>query len=216
MTELKNSITKHSLRLLLFAAGAAVVVGLVHEITRDEIAKQQRRAEQEALFQVMPPSLQDNDILSDTMQLDPGGEAEFTNLELLGLTGPGNAHIARRAGRVSGVILPVEVHDGYNGDIRMLVGIRADGVIAGVRVVEHRETPGLGDKIELRVSDWIRDFEYRSLGNPPAEGWTVKKNGGEFDQFAGATITPRAVVNGVRDALFFFEANKDRLLEDRR
>ena len=94
----------------------------------------------------------------------------------------------------------------------MIVGVNVDGSIAGVRVVDHRETPGLGDKIELRKSKWILDFNGRSLKNTPTSAWAVKKNGGAFDQFTGATITPRAVINQLVNTLKYFEQDKSRLL----
>ncbi|MCG5540280.1 MULTISPECIES: RnfABCDGE type electron transport complex subunit G [unclassified Halorhodospira] len=104
---------------------------------------------------------------------------------------------------------------GYGGTIRVIVGIDRDGEILAARVTEHRETPGLGDDIEAERSDWIDAFEGRSLGDPPEEAWAVEKDGGEFDQFTGATITPRAVVEAVHAALHAFEAHQDRLLDPR-
>ena len=117
------------------------------------------------------------------------------------------AYLALQGEAPSGIILPLEVHDGYSGDIILLVGILVDGSISGVRVLEHRETPGLGDKIELRVSDWILGFDERSLVDPALPQWQVIKDGGQFDQLVGATVTPRAIVNGVRKALEFYESN---------
>jgi electron transport complex protein RnfG len=94
-----------------------------------------------------------------------------------------------------------------------MMGIAADGKLLGVRVLAHKETPGLGDKIEVKKGDWILRFDGLSLGNPPAERWKVKKDGGQFDQFAGATITPRGVLVAIRSGLDFFAANKDQLTE---
>jgi electron transport complex protein RnfG len=103
--------------------------------------------------------------------------------------------------------------NGYSGAIRLLAAIRPDGTLAGVRVLEHRETPGLGDAIEARRSNWILGFEGRSLGNPEPLRWKVRRDGGDFDQFAGATVTPRAVVQSVYEALVFFKDRRDRLFE---
>ncbi|MBP6763361.1 MAG: RnfABCDGE type electron transport complex subunit G, partial [Rubrivivax sp.] len=120
---------------------------------------------------------------------------------------------ARRGGRVTGVAF--ETHGrGYSGDIRVLLGVAADGRLLGVRVLQHAETPGLGDKIEAARSDWITRFKGLSLGDPPEAKWAVKKDGGQFDQFAGATITPRAVVACVRDGLRLFAAQRKAMLED--
>ena len=117
----------------------------------------------------------------------------------------------RKNGQVTGFILPAVAPDGYSGDIRLIIGIRADGTLAGVRVTAHNETPGLGDKVELRKHPWILSFEGRSLRNPPRDQWQVKKDGGVFDQFTGATITPRAVVRKVRDTLQFYREHGDEL-----
>jgi electron transport complex protein RnfG len=101
--------------------------------------------------------------------------------------------------------------DGYNGKIHLLVGVYIDGRLAGVRVVKHAETPGLGDAVEIRKSPWIDDFAGKSLTNPIQERWRVKRDGGDFDQFTGATITPRAVVAAVRNTLLYYQQNADMI-----
>ena len=116
-------------------------------------------------------------------------------------------------GDVIGVILPTTARDGYSGDIRALVGVRQDGTVAGVRVGAHRETPGLGDKVDIRKSDWVTDFNSRSLADPALPGWNVKKDGGVFDQFTGATVTPRAVILATRRALEYANLHKAKLFE---
>ena len=94
----------------------------------------------------------------------------------------------------------------------MIIGINFDGSVAGVRVVEHKETPGLGDKVDLRKSDWILSFNGKSLSNPHPNAWNVKKENGEFDQFTGATITPRAVIHQIAKTLEYFKQDKERLV----
>ena len=123
------------------------------------------------------------------------------------------AYRARSGGRPVAVILRFDATNGYNGPIRLLVGIDRSGRLAGVRVVSHRETPGLGDAIEAAKSDWILGFAGKSLADPAPPGWAVRRDGGTFDQFTGATITPRAVVEGVRRALDFFEDNRAFLFD---
>jgi len=108
--------------------------------------------------------------------------------------------------------LPAIAPNGYTGKIHSIVGIFADGSVAGVRVLQHRETPGLGDKVELKKSPWVLSYNGKSLSDPGTQGWNVKKDGGEFDQFTGATITPRAVVKSVHAALEYFNENRDTLL----
>jgi electron transport complex protein RnfG len=122
---------------------------------------------------------------------------------------------ARRHDEVVAVVIPVVTHRGYSGDIRLLVGVDEDHRVLGVRVLQHNETPGLGDRIEADRSDWIFGFAGRRLGDPPAERWKVKKDGGAFDHFTGATVTPRAVVGAVRNALEYVERHHDRLFEER-
>ncbi len=194
-------ILKSSLVLGGFALVVAVVLALVNLATADRILEQQLAAERRALAEVFPATLHDNDLLADAFTL-------ATGTAMLELTNDRPGYLATRDGLFAGVILPVEAHDGYSGDIRLLVGILASGSVTGVRVLEHRETPGLGDKIDIDVDDWILAFNGRTLGNPPLPRWQVLRDGGEFDQLTGATVTPRAVVNAVRRALQFFEQNR--------
>jgi len=121
---------------------------------------------------------------------------------------------ARRDDDVVAVAIPVVTSRGYSGDIRLLVGVDAAGEVLGVRVLQQNETPGLGDKITADRSDWILDFLGRRLGDPPAEEWKVKKDGGVFDQFTGATVSPRAVVGAVRDALEYVRRHHGILFDD--
>ena len=190
---------------LAVAAVAAVgLVTLVHEQARPAIEASQRAERLRQLTAVLGDLEYDNDPLTDTLQVrDP---------ELLGGAGAVTVHRVRLGGRPVAVLLPAVAPDGYSGAIRLLVAIDAGGRLLGVRVLEHREAPGLGDFIELRRSDWIRHFDGRSLGDPPPDRWRVRKDGGEFDQFTGATVTPRAVVAAVRDALRYFERERERLL----
>ncbi len=103
----------------------------------------------------------------------------------------------------------VSARDGYAGPIRILVGLGVDGTVTGVHVLEHRETPGLGDRVESRKSDWVRQFDGRSLTDPAPQGWAIKRDGGQFDQLTGASVTPRAIVKAIRETLLYFDANRD-------
>lgn len=208
---LSASIRRHGLRLGLFALGAALLLALVNVLTDARIAEQRLAAEREALAAVLPPVLHDNDLLASAFPMEPAGDA-WLQPELLGLSSTSQAYRSQLGGQTNGVILPVETAEGYSGTIRLLVGIDAEGRLTGVRVLQHNETPGLGDKVELRKDDWILGFDGLSLRNPVASGWQVKKDGGDFDQFVGATITPRAVVAAVYNALQFFDLNRENLL----
>lgn len=207
------SIWKHSGSLGLFALLAAILLAVVHSGTLERIQAQQLAAERRALAAVMPADMHDNDLLAAAIIIGPrqGRPDPYARSDLLQLTQPRTAYIARRDENFAGAILPVEAHDGYSGDILVLVGVLADGRISGVRVLAHQETPGLGDKIDAEISDWILGFNSKSLVNPPPPRWQVVKDGGDFDQLVGATVTPRAVVNAVMRALQFFETNQQLL-----
>ncbi len=211
LSELQHSIVQNTTRLAGFAVIAAIILTAVFAITEARITNQILVAEREALNLIFPASQHDNDLTSDSFILDIESN-EYSNLELLGLRENSSAYVARNNMQVSGLILPLIARDGYSGDISLLVGIKVDGAITGLRVTAHRETPGLGDLVDLRISDWILSFNNRSLNNPELAGWAVRKNGGDFDQFTGATITPRAVTLATAKALEFFEDNKSLLL----
>ncbi len=203
LPEISRSMLKNALVLGLFAVVTVGGVTLIQQATAGRIETAARAAQVRALGEILPPGSYDNDLLDASMSLqDP----------LLGGRGAQPAYRAYKDGQPSAVILQITAPDGYSGAIELLVGIRADGQVAGVRVLKHRETPGLGDKIELAKSAWIHSFAGKSLNNPDESGWAVKKDRGDFDQFAGATITPRAVVKAVHNALLYFQAHRASLL----
>lgn len=199
----RNPIVRVGLLLALFAISATALVALTEENTREQIASNEREALLEAIKVLVPADKFDNQILQDTLTLPP--------TPAIGTTAPTTVYRARLNGKPSAAIFTVVAPDGYSGSIFMLVGINYDGTLAGVRVISHKETPGLGDKIEAKRNDWILQFEGLSLDNPEKSKWKVKKDGGQFDQFTGATITPRAVVGAIRGALEYFKANRDKL-----
>jgi electron transport complex protein RnfG len=203
MATLGQSIRRNAIGLGLFAIITGGTIALTHALTQDRIAQQIARAEAKALFAIIPENRHDNELLRDTIALPASNT--LNNGE------PLTAWVARRGDRPFGLILPVTAPDGYSGDIRLLIGIDLEGTILGVRVTNHRETPGLGDRVETKKSGWIYTFEGRSLDNPEPDQWAVKKNGGVFDQFTGATITPKAVVSTVRDTLMYFRKNRQQI-----
>lgn len=192
-----------SARLLgTFALAGSVLLAGTYALTKERIAQQERDSLQATLTEVLPQSRYDNRLLEDTVQISN---------PLLGTAESLTAYRARQAGQPVAVLFPVIAPSGYSGAIRLLVGVAADGTLTGVRVLQHRETPGLGDKIETRRSDWIHQFAGLSIGQPAKSQWAVRKDGGQFDSFTGATITPRAVVAAVKNALLYFESNKTLL-----
>ena len=192
--------------LALFAAVTSITIGWTYLTTKGQIDFEVRRSEARQLLEVFPANTHDNEIVDDTFELD-------AETPLLGIRETRRGYRVRINGDVIGVILPTTARDGYSGDIRALVGVRQDGTVAGVRVVAHRETPGLGDKVDIRKSDWVTDFNSRSLADPALPGWNVKKDGGVFDQFTGATVTPRAVILATRRALEYANLHKAKLFE---
>ena len=195
--------------LAVFATITSVAIGWTYLATKDQIDMEVRRAEARQLLEIFPPETHDNDIVDDGFEL-------VADTPLLGIREARQGYRVRQNNKVIGVILPATARDGYSGDIRALVGVRDDGTVAGVRVVAHRETPGLGDKVDLRKSDWILGFDNRSLSQPDLSGWNVEKDGGVFDQFTGATVTPRAVILATRRALEYARLNAETLFETER
>lgn len=203
LPEISRSMLKNSLVLGLFAIVTVGLVAVTQQMTAQRISDSERAAKNRALSELLPPGSYDNHPQDDVLLLrDP----------LLGNKGDSPAYLASLNGQATAVILQVSAPDGYSGSIQLLVGIEADGTLAGVRAIHHKETPGLGDKIDLAKSPWVLTFAGKSLHNLTEEEWAVRKDGGKFDQFAGATITPRAVVKAVHKALQYFDAHRAELL----
>ena len=205
---LGQSITRNSLLLALFAVVTTLLIAGTYLLTRDGIALQKRLAEEKALLQIIPRERHDNSMLDDTIPVGPEANG-------LGLHDNKQIYIARQGSVVVAAIIPAIAPDGYTGEIELIVGVNNDGSIAGVRVLSHRETPGLGDQVDIKKSDWVLGFSGHSLDNPEPGGWAVKKDKGVFDQFTGATITPRAVVAATLRALQFAQANRKTLFADK-
>jgi H+/Na+-translocating ferredoxin:NAD+ oxidoreductase subunit G len=198
-----------ALRAAAILAGVAIVafglIAITHEATRDAIAAANRARVLAKFDEVLAGEHYDNDLLADRI--------DVRDSDLLGTTAAVPVYRARRRGETIAVVIAPVAPNGYSGPIHLLVGIHRDGRVLGVRVTAHRETPGLGDAIDIRKSNWILAFTGRSLQAPPPPKWTVRKDGGDFDQFTGATITPRAVIGAVAGALAYFERHRDALLD---
>jgi electron transport complex protein RnfG len=204
MTRLAHAIRRNAIGLGLFAVITGGVIAVTQAITKERIQQQVARAESGALLEIIPEHTHNNNLLEDTIQLPVSGT--------LANDTPVTAWVARLDQKPVGLIMPIVAPDGYSGNIRLLVGLDMHGTVLGVRVTGHKETPGLGDRIETKKSDWVKGFDGHSLGNPPYPVWNVKKNGGMFDQFTGATITPRAIVKAVQRALVYFHENRNGIL----
>jgi electron transport complex protein RnfG len=205
MSSTSHRVIRSSVLLGLIALlGTALLAG-VNELTHERILEQEKRRVLQQLNAIVPTALYNNDLLEDVIEIKD--EVSFRHPAAV------TVYRARMDGQPVAVMMLVTAPDGYNGDIRLLAGIDASGTVIGVRVVSHRETPGLGDPIEAEKSDWILGFANKSLRNPETGGWAVKRDGGQFDQFTGATISPRAVVRTIHNTLLYFAANRQMLFE---
>ena len=195
------SPTRSGLTLAVIAAVCALLVATTHRVTAERIAANERQRLERNLRPVLAGVAHDNDLLASRLTLPPPH----------GLPGPGAAIIYRAYanGEPAAALFVVTAMDGYAGPIRLLLGIRADGTVSGLRVLDHRETPGLGDRIETERTDWSLQFHGRSLDDPPVEDWAIRVDGGDFDQLTGASITPRAVIKAVRETLLYFAAHRE-------
>ena len=204
---MKLKLTQHMLTTAILLAGFAItgtgLVAFAYEKTKVRIAQSEREALLRSLHSVVNPEHFNNDLFNDQILV--------TSQPYLGSKQPLPVFRARNNGQPFAAVITAVAPDGYNGDIKLLIGIRYDGSITGVRVISHQETPGLGDYIEIRRSNWILTFNDRSIGNPEQKYWKVKRDGGYFDQLTGATITPRAIVKAVAKALEYYALNKDAL-----
>ncbi len=199
-----RSVQRNAIILGLFAIATAAALAITNAGTLDRIRCNKQAALQSSLHQVMPAALFDNSLLADVITVNDA------------LLGRGAHHIyrARRQGDSAGAVMEATAADGYGGSLSLLIGVNAEGIVQGVRVVPpHNETPGLGDKVELKKSDWVLSFNGKSLDNPEQAGWAVKKDGGVFDSFTGATITPRAVVGQTLRALQYYRQHHAEIFD---
>ena len=203
MTTTVKASLRTALNLLFFALIGTALLALTYDLTHETITRSEENEKLKLIAQITPPATYDNDIMKDTAQL--------ASDKLLGGTGTTIVYRGRLNGQPSIAVLQAVAPDGYSGRINLIIAIRSDGRIAGVRVVSHKETPGLGDYIEYAKSKWITVFDGTSLENREDSGWKVKKDGGSFDYHAGATITPRAIVKAVHKALQYYAQHRDEL-----
>lgn len=195
---IREKIAYQPLLLGVFALLASGALAWASSATGDAIAAAEAKDLRDSLSEVLPAGVADNDFLKDTIDLDKGGK-------------PVTIYRARKDGAVKAALFKV-AERGYGGEIQVLMAVDSEGRTLGVRVLKHTETPGLGDKIEIKKDPWVKSFDGKSLGDPSPDKWGVKKDNGVFDQFAGATITPRAVVKAVKGGLDFFTAHKAEII----
>ena len=204
------NLTQHmlttSILLAAFAVTGTGLVALTYENTKEQIAQAEREYLLQNLYSVVSPESHNNELFNDQILV--------TSPEFLGSKDALPIFRARLDDQPVAAIITSVAPDGYNGDIKLLIGIQYDGALSGVRVISHRETPGLGDAIETKRSDWILGFNGHSIENPEPKKWKVKKDGGYYDQLTGATITPRAIVKAVYKALQYYKLNKTMIFSE--
>jgi len=198
----KIAIQKNAQILAIFAVVCTAVVGITNELTKDKIKNQEQQQLLSTLRSIIPANMHDNDMSQYCLQV---------NDPLLSSSDTQTIYLAMRDSKPSGAAITSTAPDGYNGKIHLISAFSIDGTLTGTRVLKHKETPGLGDKVELRKSQWITKFEGKTSSDINSPRWAVKKDGGMFDQFTGATITPRAVVKAIKQTALYFNANKDTL-----
>ncbi|WP_044555843.1 electron transport complex subunit RsxG [Shewanella piezotolerans] len=195
---------KNGLLLGLFALLCTGLVAIVNQLTYAKIKQQEQIELSRVLHQIIPDEIHDNELTEHCITIQ---DSDF-----LGTTQPLPAYIATRNGDGVAIAIETVAPDGYNGNIKIIIGLNKAGEVLGVRTLSHQETPGLGDKIELRKSDWVTKFNGLTVSSEKDKRWHVKKDGGQIDQFTGATITPRAYVNAVKLATLYFNEHKQKLL----
>ncbi|MCG3726412.1 electron transport complex subunit RsxG [Vibrio cincinnatiensis] len=199
-----TAIRKNGLILAIFACASTGVVALTQYLTASQIQAQEKAQLLSILNQVVPPHLHDNE-LSQTCTLVSNSS--------LGTTKTLHVYQASLEGKPMALAMEAIAPDGYNGAIKLIIGIDNEGTVIGTRVLSHQETPGLGDKIDLRISNWILSFTGRQVTEENQQQWQVRKDGGQFDQFTGATITPRAVVKAVKRTVNYVNLHRNEILQ---
>lgn len=192
-----------ALNLLVFTVIGTAILAFTFSLTHELIAKTEEAAKLKLIMQIVPHSLFDNDIIADTVTVEASKQ--------LGTDHPTTAYRARLQDKPSAVVLEAIAPDGYSGKISLIIAIREDATISGIRVVSHKETPGLGDYIEFAKNRWISLFDGASHARYKEDDWKVKKDGGKIDYMAGATISPRAIIKATHKALHYYEENRSRL-----
>ncbi len=202
MTSISKNMFINAVFLGIFTIAGTAIVAFTFEKTEQRIVDNKRDYKLRKLHELIPPDMHDNDLNTDT---------KIVRDALLARDADMTVYRARKNNKPVAAIIECIAPDGYSGKIRLLVAVNLDGSLAGVRVTEHLETPGLGDAIEANKSDWINIFEDKSLDKPEPRNWRVRRDGGEFDQITSATITSRAVVKVTYNVLEYFKVNQKSL-----
>ena len=198
-----SSVAKSGVTLAAIAAICTSLVAMTYHLTADRIAANDKALLEQSLHPALSDLFYDSGVSESRLILAPPHD----------LPGNDEAMIYRVYANQEPVaaLFVVTARDGFAGPIRILLGVEMSGVVTGVRILKHRETPGLGDKIDESRSDWVHQFAGRSIGDPVVTAWAIRRDGGDFDQITGASVTPRAVIKAMRDTLIYFNANREEI-----
>lgn len=197
------SVVNSGITLAAIAAICTALVAATYHLTAERIEANQVALLEQSLQPALSGRLYDGGASESKLVLPPPHELPGNEPAIIYRVFNGDEPVA--------ALLVVSARDGFSGPIRLLVGVDYGGIVTGVRVLQHRETPGLGDRIESERTDWILQFDGHSLRDPDLAGWAIRSDGGQFDQLTGASVTPRAIIKAIRETLLYFDANRDML-----
>ena len=198
-----NTVFKSGITLAVIAAICTSLVATTYHLTADRIAANDKALLEQSLHPALSDIFYDSGVSESLLVLSAPHELPGSEAALIYRVYAKEEPVA--------ALFVVTARDGFSGPIRILVGVDIEGVVTGIRILRHRETPGLGDKIVVSRSDWVHQFAGRSIGDPAVTEWAIRRDGGQFDQLTGASVTPRAVVKAMRDTLVYFDAHKDEI-----
>lgn len=198
-----RTVIKTGITLAIIAAICTTLVAATYQLTEERIAANEKALLEQALQPALSGVFYEGGVSESRLLIAPPHDLPGNDAAFIFRLYAENKPVA--------ALFAVTARDGFSGAIRVLIGVQFDGTITGIRILQHRETPGLGDKIEPQRSDWIFQFDGRSMGDPVVTGWAIHNDGGEFDQLTGASVTPRAVITAIRDTLLYFEAHRDEI-----
>ena len=200
---MSGGVIKGGVTLAVMAAICTLLVAATYQLTADHIAANERAWLERSLEPALSGVFFEGSVTESKLLVPPPHDLPGNDTAIVYRVFAEGAPVA--------ALFAVTARDGYAGPIRILVGVGIDGTVTGIRIVEHRETPGLGDRIDQSRSDWVFQFDGRSLVNPAEANWLLEVDGGEFDQLTGASVTPRAVIKAIRDTLIYFDAHRDEI-----
>ncbi len=197
----EQSVAKTGLTLAFIAAICTALVAATYQLTAERIAANEKALLEQSLAPALSGIFYEGGVSESRVVIPPPHDLPGSDAAIIYRVFADEEPVA--------ALFVVTARDGFSGPIRILLGIEYDGTVTGVRILQHRETPGLGDRIESTRSDWVLQFDGRSMGDPVVTGWAIKNDGGEFDQLTGASVTPRAVIKAIRDTLIYFDEHRD-------